>query len=184
MKTNVISLAVAAGLLVSFAFQLQSDKKVVSDGSIGDVKYSVLPPKEFQSINGKNWRLLDGGSIEGTALSKLVAKLPDARGVFIRCLNADRNPAQDETRAVGDFQKDAVGPVDFSGYVYDNGGGTALRHANTGTSGAFNAPDEHLAPLAQNTSNTHELKVRGSSTTSANETRPKNISLYAYVKVN
>lgn len=85
-----------------------------SSGTLGDVKYSILAPTEFQKLNGNEWKLMDGQSIVGTKLSQMTGKsaLPDARGMFIRGMNANREfpfGDLDGNRPVGSEQNDMVG---------------------------------------------------------------------------
>lgn len=93
-----------------------SATQIVANGSgtLGDVKYSILAPTQFQKLNGNEWRLMDGQSIVGTKLSQMTGKsaLPDARGMFIRGMNANREfpfGDLDGNRPVGSEQNDMVG---------------------------------------------------------------------------
>jgi hypothetical protein len=96
--------------------QKMSSPQIVpnSSGTLGDVKYSILAPTEFQKLNGNEWKLMDGQSIVGTKLSQMTGRsaLPDARGMFIRGMNANREfpfGDLDGNRPVGSEQNDMVG---------------------------------------------------------------------------
>ncbi|MBF0361976.1 MAG: hypothetical protein HQK49_13250 [Oligoflexia bacterium] len=56
--------------------------------SVGDIRVSVLPLKEFQKINGTEWVLMDGQTNldVGNALRAMtgMTKVPDGRGKFFR----------------------------------------------------------------------------------------------------
>lgn len=55
-------------------------------GQVGDVKYSILRPEQFQEENGDCWVPMDGRSIPGTKLADVYgwATLPQAGGQFLR----------------------------------------------------------------------------------------------------
>lgn len=141
---------------------------------IGDVIYSILPPDQFQKEHGDGWDLLDGSPLkESDAIKRYYspANLPDGRGVFIRSMNMNRDPSagdQDGNRAhVGDYQRDGLKKhthpipiVDFwgAGNVYLPA--IAPRNPDPNRAGSEVNPD------------------------GIDETRPRNIALYLYVKVN
>ncbi|MCR9253698.1 MAG: hypothetical protein NXI20_25000 [bacterium] len=93
-----------------------------SNGGLGDVKYSVLEPKQFREINGSGWVLMDGGidlkntfnqSWEDTRLASYstLNKIPDARGMFLKGLNHQRTDSLadfDGQRKLLSIQQDPI----------------------------------------------------------------------------
>ena len=146
------------------------------NGALGDVKYSVLPPGEFFKINGKDcWRLLDSTCFVGTDLHRITRNtglgdtLPDGRGVFIRGMMFNKKDTitgdQDKIRIIGKFQKDQVGSHDhqFIGFT---------DHSPLKASGQY-----HWLPVKQE-------EPQSTIPMLPQETRPKNIALYIYIRVN
>jgi len=137
--------------------------------TIGDVKYSILEPGSFIPLN-PGWTLLTKQNLEPTSpLGSLgVTQLPDGRGVFIRSMNMDR-PADegdaDGNRPRGSFQKDA-----FANHSHP------IKRASPGDNGGLLGGN--VAAMLAGTFSTE------SSPTGGNETRPKNIALYLYIKIN
>ncbi len=163
-------------------------------GTIGDVKYSILPPTTFKKYNGDGWRLMNGQNIEGTQLATVAKRthLPDASNNFIRCLDP-----KDKNRQVGSVQNDAT-RMPHNRFVTNNIQNTH-KHPNTRgrihsqpsnpgpPSGGGRADDfahrENTKPIQTYTKDyswTHNHIINGGDP----ETRPKNIALYIYIKVN
>lgn len=173
---------------------------------IGDVKYSVLPPEAFTNIHGKEWALaagqetyaIDGRSVvvSKTKLGKLlqIDRLPDARGMFIRGVDDGRLIDTDHGRNVefgsNDYQKDTTRiPRErrFTGETGKNGAHTH-RYGNTKEDVAASsyhavndAQNEGSFETSKNGLHQHELHIDGGGD---QETRPVNIAMYVYIKVN
>ncbi len=143
---------------------------------LGDVKYSVLDPTKFTEINGPGWVLMNGQSIEGSDLFALtgVKTAPDARGVFIRGMNLGRDPNtgdSDGDRQVGSFQNyqtrkhsHIINPL-------------TVGHSNNGNGGAHQI-------VSDDGGSWNNISIRQTTDeVGGEETRPKNITLYAYIKV-
>jgi len=98
-------------MLISGFIPIESEKS----SSIGDIKYSILPPDEFKEVNIGEWRLLNGSEIIGSDLYNFLndrnienilwqnqsdqhTRIPDATNKFIRSMG---NP----NRKVGSEQK-------------------------------------------------------------------------------
>lgn len=154
---------------------------------IGDVKYSILPLNAFHKTQKGSWALLDGKPIaEDQKLYTFLeqeflldnfkdingnAKLPDARGNFIRSMNINGqgNDLQ-EGRIVGSYQKDALKKHKhpLQNVIYKH------RRSFKGE-----ADKDHTLKHAYGTVWASETKDTGD----AAESRPKNIALYCYIKV-
>lgn len=141
------------------------------EGKVGDVKYSVLIQDKFKQLNGNEWELMDGRSIENSFLADFAKfkTIPDARGVFIRGMNLDRPKEQgdaDGNREIGLPQTDTFKKHNHRFNVF------------------VNAPDgpptwRPWATTSQNAANTWTTSDDG-----GEETRPRNIALYTYIKIN
>jgi hypothetical protein len=183
MKTALYFLIIG---LAAFLLTSYSPNQDVS-GSIGDVKYSLLAPTEFMQVNGPGWLLLDGcdtassrrvfddpnyesDHFNNSVLHlKYLKALPDGRGVFLRGMNLDRDIKQGDAggnRDVGFPQAD-----EFKSHTHLVEG-----PATTGD----------IVGTATNFYNENVRRRDRATTTAAggDETRPRNISIYIYVKVN
>lgn len=158
---------------------------------LGDVVYSILPPDLFAQTHDGNWLLLAGQELpadSGLAVyltergrTDLLPKnadeqprLPDARGMFLRGLNLARVPVVDpegEGRLMGREQADQVG-VHNHRYEF---GSTRENAARGGAFGVWAWPHtdgRDTNPREPNPGRPEDV-----------ETRPKNISLYIYVRI-
>jgi hypothetical protein len=157
-------------------------KKKFDPLPVGMVVASPLPWGQYSQLAGdstsfdpkKNkWAPCDGRSVAGSALATGgIGEVPDLRGVFVRGLNdfaAGSVPAvgperadPDGGRRAGDFQRDALAShthrLGYKRWGLKNGGGKL------------------------------NLELGGPSVeteaTGGPETRPKNVALYYYVKIN
>ena len=140
--------------------------------SIGDVKYSVLDPDQFARQNGPGWVLMKGQDIQDSDLFKLTGRktLPDARGIFIRGMNLGRAQTEgdaDGNRDVGIYQFDSF---KHHSHVYLYGNDHGRRHT--------------YMPEGQGDAQPVDSARRDSEEAGDKETRPRNIALYTYIKVN
>ena len=188
MKKHVLIIGLVISLMVLglYAFKPESNKNV---GAVGDVKYSILPPDKFIAQNGKGWVLMDEkvqiiGSTLNTSFG--IKEIPDARGMFIRGLNLGRKDGNEDPfqleigheRVAGEFQRDA-----FQNHTH------SISH-DVGAPSKDNLMDGYheLFCIAKIDSwRQNETWTSGSVNGGANysnETRPKNIALYIYIKIN
>lgn len=156
-----------------------------TDSRLGDVVYSVLPPELFAKTHAGTWVLMDGTPLDpGAGLSRFLVeqgrmdlllsdgtvKVPDARGVFLRGMNAGRDTLRgdpDGDRRLGAFQVDTF---------------KAHRHAYTYNS--HNQDHQRKGREAENAANRQEVSTPSQTAVSGgNETRPRNIALYVYLKI-
>lgn len=185
MKKINLAIVMICTALSIMAFSKFTD---VSEGAIGDVKYSVLPPDKFREENGNGWFLMDDKvPIKGSTLHTRhgLVEIPDSRGMFIRTLNGRRNDQymdkfsleNNRERLVLDYQADAVKKHNhgfsttfgfFCGWPSNNLW-TGGRNGNPMVAGS---PECAISTLDTGTN------------LSLEETRPKNISLYTYIKIN
>lgn len=151
-----------------------------SSGSLGDVKYSILDPDHFLEINGRGWVLMMGQSIQGSDLNLLsgISILPDSRGNFIRSMNLGRAEHGDPniTRQVGSFQSDTLKRHSHFKYWL------AVKGEVSGNSvkGFYSQNHQAVGNELINESDRKNYHFD----TGGVETRPKNIALYTYIKIN
>jgi hypothetical protein len=161
----------------------------ISKGAIGDVKYSVLPPDKFIEENGNGWVLMDDKvPIIGSSLNTKhgITEIPDVRGLFIRSLNLNRDDDKADLfkkennteRLMGDYQPDAVKKHTHNlsvelGYFGGWGGSNLFSGGTPGN--PMSVGKEGKAPITI---------VDFGQNLNSEETRPKNIALYTYIKIN
>jgi len=170
-----ISLPLAVILLVPTLYIMAFKPAAPTDsGNIGDVKYSVLEPAKFMDQN-PGWVLLDGGASQQSRdlfqksalhLQLKFPALPDARGVFIRAMNLGRGSADGDPEgdaAVGRYQGDQL-------KLHSHGISIAVTNDEKGTQVRGGVEDRNLS-------------AGQTASVGGNETRPRNIALYVYVKI-
>jgi len=153
-------------------------------GKVGDVRYSVLPPNQFERLN-PGWVLMDGRPVNNTEYQRLTGQstIPNGQDQFIRGIDT-----KNETpRRPGDHQPWATGmPTntfrtneensnhahDFE--RYDVGGDTGKVATTSG--GGLNRTYQ---PAATSKGGAHYHAVTGGD----EETRPTNIALFIYIKI-
>ncbi|MCR9253697.1 MAG: hypothetical protein NXI20_24995 [bacterium] len=150
-----------------------------TQNGLGTVVYSILEPSQFRAINGHGWVLMDGGlDLYNTYAkqwgdTKLAAisglqKLPDARGVFLRGMNV----GQDST--IGDTQKNRkIGSYQSDQFKTHNHKYINYYKYNDFTAESFS----HEAVIK------HGSVSRETASSGGLETRPRNITLFIYIKV-
>lgn len=181
-----------------------------NDGFVGDIVTSTLTEAQFQAQRNGTWVLMDGRAVGGSRYSTITGSstIPDARGMFLRSKNNGRvdglqNP--DGDLALGTYQADA-----FASHTHIQNAHTHTQNAHTHAQD----PHTHVVPnlvYAQPgvTNSVHnELWISGNTTTGSttavnqsttavnqnatavnqnsggNETRPKNITVNYFIKIN
>lgn len=149
--------------------KINASAKNIGSGQIGDVKYSVLNEIKFREVNGDGWILMKQQDISNTTLCRETGycTLSDARGVFIRGMNSDRERDTGDpegNRPVGEYQSDMLQKHDHG---YSTGGiwNRSWRGDDSGPKTAY-------------------AKSSVTTATGGSETRPRNIALYVYIKIN
>lgn len=149
-------------------------------GALGDAKYSILAIDDFQEVNGDCWVLMEGQNISSSRLGAYgYSEIPDARGYFIRAHDTHDHDDPDRvdqdrstTLPVGSIQMDQ-----FKSHNHNLGAHGLMRTytLNSSATGGFDntitEPNIRDLPL--------QMPNRGGT-----ETRPKNISLYLYIRIN
>lgn len=167
---------------------------VVCSGALGDVKYSILSPAKFAEENGDCWVPMDGRSIVGSRLAAAmgVNNVPDAGGLFIRSQefpgSPNNDPERDSNSPIASFQGDDVKPHNHSmnstgghnhGYDYFVASGPT----NLGNRADFTNVRYGIGWEGRATSwaGDHAHQINNNSGT---ETRPKNLNLWTYIRIN
>lgn len=158
--------------------------KDIKSGSfaIGSIQQSILTLSQFQAENGDCWKLMDGSSLASTDLGVLtgMTNSPDARGNFLRMANNGRvdgnqNPNNNN---LGEFQSDAFQAHRHNWHLGQGGGPTNP----FGTIYGANVASYNYNTL-QNNVGEAIASTQGTPRTSA-ETRPKNITVNFFIKIN
>lgn len=167
-------------------------------GAVGDVKYSRLDPTQFATVNGDCWVPMDGRSMMGSKLATILATntLPDASGMFIRAQeygsvdnDGDRTPGS----AVATYQADAIGSHNHTGSLSPAGEHSHSISLNYAGAKPVGNNNKYLSPnwesgdgfenkqSIQAGNHTHTVSI---DSVGADETRPKNLNLYIYIRIN
>jgi len=187
-------------------------QEVVCSGAVGDVKYSILNPTQFATVNGTCWVPMDGRSMVGSKLAGIIGggNVPDGGGLFIRAQETEtstNDPDRTKSSTIATVQEDDnkthnhsySASVSVSGYTNPAG-----EHTHTYTDNYFVATNKSQTGAAADRigygagqtlitgeagSHQHYLSLSGSasgitSNTGSTETRPKNINFYVYIRIN
>jgi hypothetical protein len=153
--------------------KLPSTGGVIDHFKIGDVIYSVLNAEQFRKIHGNGWHLLDGADIKNEQLQKFYPSqlisgqyLPNANGQFVRSMNGGVSATEGadpvKGRIVGSSQNQDL-----------------IAHAHTFSAGGGSSGPRNAISIDTNPSTTITTTTFGGT-----ETRPTNIALYMYIKIN
>lgn len=176
MKTNLF-IALITLLLTATAFHVQED-----NDKVGDIRYSMLPPTIFETENS-GWVLMNGRDVEGSEFYRItgLAKIPDARNQFIRGMGgkfdkADGTDKDGEKRTVGSTQEYSTA-LPKNKFIY----WAAIhkhhyRNKQLCDEGALKSEGDSFQHDGYQAYDTFE----GGDP----ETRPTNITLYTYIKIN
>jgi len=172
-----------------------SNLEKIANLPIGTIVPSMLPPSLFAEIVGdpdpsvfdprkSKWVLADGRDIRISQYGKLSGntETPDLRGMFLRGLNEGRkDDRQDpDVRKPGDYQKDALQRHSHKTTVtgdttgYKEQAETPSGIGYTRNKAGRNAPYERVSVSV--------LDVTGANAEA--ETRPKNVAVHFYIKIN
>ncbi len=187
-----------------------SANEVVCSGAVGDVKYSILNPTEFAKVNGNCWIPMDGRSISGSKLTQHgVSSIPNAGGLFLRAQefsnSSDNDPDRNSNSSIAtvqsdDFKKHNHGsiqdryiskvetkkdPTNYGAGTIDVPAGGSWTSQVSGSPGYLWTGDND-----DGGGDTYGIDFYGTnashstSDTGHTETRPKNINLYIYIRIN
>jgi hypothetical protein len=159
---------------------------VPASPNIGDIVTSTLSEPQFLSIHGAGWVLADGREVPGTKYASSVSpKVPDLRGMFLRGINAGRSDQYadpDGDRTAGSIQSESTA-LPKAGFTTTHAGthNHAGRFVGNGAGahqpGPSGGPAYDSQPIIPDGDHTHTV-IGGDA-----ETRPRNIAVYFYIRV-
>jgi hypothetical protein len=169
-------------------------------GSLGDIKYSILSPAQFQQENGDCWVPMDGREILGTRLAEDYGwnNVPNMSGAFIRSAEFSVADQYDPDRAsgapIGELQLEATKAHThtFSGTTATDGAHQhswrGWHNSSDGGSGEESRSRNEIPSDPQEamtrTDGAHSHSFSGTTASvGGNETRPVNRNFYAYIRV-
>jgi len=148
------------------------------DLPVGTIISSMVPPEKFfKKYSEEKWRIANGDTIP--SFNEYVAitgnkKLPDLRGMFLRGLNLDRIDGKQDPegnkRTPGNYQRDEI-KNHIHGLNWWASGGMKMPNTYPGINNSYNP-------------NTNQGSKNGVTPYGGSETRPKNVSIYWYIKIN
>ncbi len=143
-------------------------------GAVGDVKWSILSTGPFQSVNGDCWVLMDGQTLPNDSKLKAIGigAIPNGQGKFLRAMDLRRENREDPGRpfgtAAGSYQEDALKSHD---------------HTYTKTDVITDPPSEFGFGFGSRGGGPTYTETK-TGRSGNYETRPKNIALYLYIRIN
>jgi hypothetical protein len=188
-------------------------QEVVCSGAVGDVKYSILNPTQFAAVNGNCWVPMDGGNMAGSKLATIIGgtTVPNAGGLFLRGQEfsgqtANHDPDRTSVSTIATLQDQAFLSHNHGGNtvsgglhshsIYDPGhshvwnfglsrddeGSGGSDDEFTRTSGTtYDAVRASTTGISINNGGTHSHAINSEGST---ETRPKNLNLWTYIRIN
>jgi len=168
----ILSLSVSAN--VDSGQKITAKKFNESTLSVGTIQQSLLTESQFQSLQGNCWVTMIGQDVTGTDYHSITGRtsLPNASGKFLRNVGGNAT-------SLGNSQDDAFQGHRHGGKYYPSGSGggggdwlTELNYSNSSNKTTNNAVG---SPTSDGTNGTPRT---------ANETRPTNISVNFFIKVN
>lgn len=142
----------------------------ITSATVGDIKYSMLEPDKFEELNGPGWVPMMGQYLPVNcelALFTGMKKLPDARGVFLRGMNLGRSSKTGDTngrREVGSYQRDEL---KSHNHEIRTDREMVAKHSKYKRTVFEIAQDETIRTQK----------------TGGPETRPRNIAVFTYIKI-
>jgi hypothetical protein len=169
------------------------------DFPVGTVIASILPFEKFRKEAGDFWMPADGRKISTESkYARLTGKktLPDLRSIFLRGLNQfdplvgprldNYKDPEGKGRKAGSLQSDAT-CLPNKEFAVNAGSAGAHTHVYSKAlskgvkSGSHDGASAEMSIAASAGEHAHEVKIDGGGDI---ETRPKNIAVYYYIKIN
>lgn len=189
LLSSVLTLYTQASTVVEGAVNAKFKREFAP---VGTVVASILPREAFAKATGetegdwldkRTWVLADGSMVTGTAYARLTGNkpVPNLQGMFLRGIDErnSRLPGQQEPWATGLPRNGFVGVAQSSGaHEHPNG----MQFGND----AFNVGGHDVArpyykPTGVAGAHEHPVTITGGGDS---ETRPTNVAVYYYIKVN
>jgi hypothetical protein len=166
---------------------------------VGTIVSSLLDESKFAKLVGDNptskppkitWVLADGRNVAGTKFASLQRRntVPDLRGMFLRGIDPSGATDPDGPRLAGSLQTfaTALPSVAFVGATSQEPAHNLPNNANASRNDFFDVPGGPVAAVVVAPSQPlpphhHNVTVNGGGDS---ETRPKNVAVFYFVKVN
>lgn len=147
---------------------IAAEQAATDDGKVGDVVESLLDEVQFQNERNSTWVLADGRNVAGSKFENItnMSNVPDARGMFLRGKNNGRNDGLEDPageRNLGDFQND-----EFKSHTH------SLPNLTSDSGSSTDGPNTPNDGTVENSTGA----------TGGDETRPKNIAVNYFIKIN
>lgn len=183
-----------------YTFSVSRALKVACSGAVGDIKYSILSPTEFATVNGDCWVPMNGAPLDTTSkLARILGidSLPDGGGVAIRSQEfsggQNNDPDRTPSSPIATLQNDEMGAhthtMGNGGYhahvysrYYHSNGGVSAGEAVFETNGAqqndqvLMVLNDMIAPAGNHS---HTLNSTGGASV-----RQKNLNFWVYIRIN
>lgn len=177
-----------------YAFAVNTAQTVVCSGAVGDIKYSILNPTEFEAENGACWVPMDGRALATTDKLRIrtgMTTVPNGGGFFLRAQefsNTDQDPDRTYTSSIAQGQGDTFRSHNHTGTTNNDG---SHEHTVTKTRGfdgggfvgIVETPDglQRSITIPSSGAHTHSFTTNASGSP---ETRPKNLNFWIYIRIN
>lgn len=188
-----------------YAFAVNKSTYVQCSGAVGDVKYSILDPNQFAQVNGDCWVPMDGRSIAGSQLATLLgtSTVANAGGMFLRgqdFSNSDNDPFRSNFSSIATYQgsdnlshthtgttnsTDALNVnLKFFSDIWTSTGAPVPSNGHPdGMEEARGNPDRYMLYESVSLKGNHSHPFTTLSTGSV-ESRPRNLNLWTYIRIN
>lgn len=185
-----------------YALSVAFAQEVVCAGAVGDVKYSILNPSQFQQVNGDCWVPMDGRELATSDRLRQITgmtALPNAGGYFLRAqefsTSGDIDPSRTSGSPIATAQNEDIKSHNHTGTTDEDG---AHSHGPHTTARADN--DDNDTPhnfvtydnanyyrrrdFYTNSENSAHIHAFTTNNTGGDETRPKNMNFWIYIRIN
>jgi hypothetical protein len=170
----------------------------ICSGAVGDVKYSILAPAVFASVNGSCWVPMDGRALGPTDKLRQITgltTLPNGGGMFLRNQEFQTSPVGNDpdrtaTSSIATFQDQSFLGHSHSGTASSNGAhnhtfGHMLIQATTSNQHFDALPGtigiQYTSAFSSTNIHNHTVTL---SNTGGSEVRPKNLNFWVYIRIN
>ena len=174
-----------------YALAVYTAQTVVCSGAVGDVKYSILNPSQFAAQNGLCWVPMDGRAMVASDKLRQITGLtavPNGGGLFLRSQEFSTSLDYDKSRS----SASAIATVETEAIQSHNHGVNDPGHSHTytfasytnssdGGGGAFDKADDYVNNSNNTATSTTGISIQN---TGGPETRPVNMNMWVYIRIN